>query len=159
MAMPGRPVSLKARALQWLAQREHSRQELRAKLLRIRRDGEVPGPTEEEVEAVIEWLVAKGHLSDARFIESRVHARQQRFGNLRIRQELQQHGLALDADAQQALKSSEFERAREVWVRKFGAPADDAFGRARQMRFLAGRGFSADVIRQVVRGGADDEPA
>ena len=159
MAMPGRAISLKARALQWLAQREHSRQELRAKLLRIRRDGEAPGPTEDEVEAVIEWLAAQGHLSDARFIESRVHARQQRFGNLRIRQELQQHGLALDADAQQALKSSEFERAREVWVRKFGAPADDASGRARQMRFLAGRGFSADVIRQVVRGGTDDEPA
>ncbi len=159
MAMPGRAISLKARALQWLAQREHSRQELRAKLLRIRRDGEAPGPTEDEVEAVIEWLAAQGHLSDARFIESRVHARQRRFGNLRIRQELQQHGLALDADAQQALKSSEFERAREVWVRKFGAPADDASGRARQMRFLAGRGFSADVIRQVVRGGTDDEPA
>ena len=157
--MPGRAISLKARALQWLAQREHSRQELRAKLLRIRRDGEAPGPTEDEVEAVIEWLAAQGHLSDARFIESRVHARQRRFGNLRIRQELQQHGLALDADAQQALKSSEFERAREVWVRKFGAPADDASGRARQMRFLAGRGFSADVIRQVVRGGTDDEPA
>ena len=159
MAMPGRPISLKARALQWLAQREHSRQELRAKLLRNRRDGDAPGPTEEEVEAVIEWLAAQGHLSDARFIESRVHSRQHRFGNLRIRQELQQHGLALDADAQQALKSSEFERAREVWVRKFGAPADDPSGRARQMRFLAGRGFSADVIRQVVRGGTDDESA
>jgi regulatory protein len=159
MVMPGKPASLRARALQWLSQREHSRLELRAKLLRIRRDGEAPGPTEEEVEAVVEWLAAQGHLSDARFVESRVHARQHRFGNLRIRQELQQHGLALDADAQQALKASEFERAREVWVRKFGEPAGDASGRARQMRFLAGRGFSADVIRHVVRGGADDDPA
>jgi regulatory protein len=33
--------------------------------------------------------------------------------------------------------------------------AADAAGRARQMRFLAARGFSAEVIRRVVRG-ADD---
>ena len=32
---PVRPASLKVRALQWLAQREHSRQELRDKLLHL----------------------------------------------------------------------------------------------------------------------------
>jgi len=32
---PTSGLSLKARALQWLSQREHSRQELRAKLLRL----------------------------------------------------------------------------------------------------------------------------
>ena len=156
MAMPGRPISLKARALQWLAQREHSRSELRSKLLRGQRGSDGDGPTDDEVDAVIEWLAAQGHLSDARFIESRVHARERRFGNLRIRQELQQHGLALGADAQLALKASEFDRARDVWMRKFGEPASDPSGRARQMRFLAGRGFSAEVIRRVVRGVDDD---
>jgi regulatory protein len=34
--------------------------------------------------------------------------------------------------------------------------AADAADRARQVRFLAGRGFSGAVIRKVV-GGADDE--
>ena len=34
MAWAGNPPSLKARAIQWLAQREHSRSELKAKLLR-----------------------------------------------------------------------------------------------------------------------------
>jgi len=37
--------------------------------------------------------------------------------------------------------------------------ATDAQERARQMRFLAARGFSGDVVRRVVRDGSpDDEP-
>jgi regulatory protein len=92
-----------------------------------------------------------------------VHARQARHGNLRIRQELQQHGLSLDAAAQEALKASELQRARAVWLRKFGqvalAEAPDAATRAKQMRFLAGRGFTPEVIRRVVRGAPDDDEA
>lgn len=181
--MTPRPASLKVRALQWLAQREHSRNELRDKLLRLlqgsaRRDvamafaevdveDQAAGPSiaaaghptgradaANEVETLLQWLEAHGYLSQARFVESRVHARQSRYGNLRIRQELQQHGVILDAEAQQALKQTEFHRACEVWRRKFDAPAPDAAARVRQMRFLAGRGFSMDVIRRVVGRGA-----
>jgi regulatory protein len=114
------------------------------------------------VDAVLEWLQAHGYLSEERFVESRVHARASRYGNLRIRHELAQHGLALPADAAQALKDSEFERAADVWRRKFGAPPADATGRARQARFLAQRGFSAEVIASVLRRagqlGTDAEP-
>ncbi len=167
MAAP--PRSLKARALQWLAQREHSRVELRRKLLRLARqhaaaaqaeaggdDGAAdPAP---EVDALLEWLLAHRYLSDARFVESRVNARAARYGNLHIRQELGLHGTALDADTAERLKDSELARARAVWARKFGTqPPAQAIERARQMRFLAGRGFSAEVIRRVVRGG-DSEP-
>jgi regulatory protein len=102
---------------------------------------------------VMTWLTAHGYLSQERFVESRVNARQSRFGNLRITRELQQHGAALDADAQQALRASEYDRARDVWQRKYGAsgPPQDAATRVRQMRFLTGRGFSTDVIRRVLR--------
>ncbi len=191
--MPPRPASIKVRALQWLAQREHSRVELRAKLLRLlshnahgdsRRapadrtacpsagldsllnpslDLSLYPDTDTdpaaEVEALLQWLESRGYLSPERFIESRVHARQSRFGNLRIKQELQQHGLSLDADARQSLQQSELGRASEVWRKKYGAPATDSAGRMRQMRFLAGRGFSMDVVHQVLQGGArfDDE--
>lgn len=176
-----RPASIKVRALQWLAQREHSRSELRMKLLRLvdRRtpeDADVQGPAAldpaqdtaapspaptsptaaEEVDALLDWLEASGYLSPHRFVESRVHTRQARYGNLRITRELQQHGLGLDAQAQQALKDSELDRARQVWRKKYGQAAADTAGRLRQMRFLAGRGFSADVIRRVVRGVDDD---
>jgi regulatory protein len=164
MAAAWPPLSLKARALQWLAQREHSRVELRRKLLRAAREqaraAEVAANDEDpaaDIDALLDWLVAERHLSEARFVESRVHARQARFGQRRIAQELKQHGAALDADAAQRLRATEFDRARAIWARKFGAlPAADAGARAKQMRFLAGRGFDADVIRRVVQGGLDD---
>ena len=183
MAISLRPASLKVRALQWLAQREHSPQELRAKLLRAANGRRVTAGADEaaeagaseagtsaedddpralkaaataaavvEVDALLDWLSANGHLSAQRFVDSRIYSRQSRFGNQRIRQELRQHGLAPDAAAQSTLRDTELARAGEVWQRKYGALASDAAGRVRQMRFLAGRGFSAEVVRQVVRG-------
>lgn len=153
MAMPNPPtrsLTLKTRALRWLAQREHSRHELRAKLL------SVGGAEAEDVDALLDQLVAKGHLSDSRFVESRVHARQARFGNRRIEQELRQHGVLPDTELRQQLRATESVRAHEVWRKKFGGRvATDAAGRARQMRFLAARGFSAEVVRKVVAGDLD----
>ena len=154
--------SLRAKALAWLAQREHSTHELRTKLLRWAqargRDAHA-----EDLDALLAALQAAGHLSDARFVESRVHARAARLGNLRIEQELRRNGVQPDEAQRQALRASELERARAVWARRFG-PAGPAAGgppdrpdraeQARQARFLAGRGFSADVIRRVI-GGAD----
>jgi regulatory protein len=111
---------------------------------------------ESAVEELLDWLQANRYLSEERFVESRVHARAGRFGNLRIRQELAQHGVALDTEAAQQLRDTELERCRTVWVRKFGgAPPADAAARARQMRFLAGRGFNADVIRRVLQAGEE----
>ena len=166
--MQARPASIKVRALQWLTQREHSRPELRSKLLhllaRCAPDAAAPdaAPTNPaaQVDVLLDWLAAHGHLSETRFVESRVQARQARFGNLRIQQELKQHGLRLDPDAQQTLRQTEAQRATEVWRKKYGQPAIDATQRVRQMRFLAGRGFSSDVVRQVVLGaGRNDDSA
>lgn len=164
---PGRPGlerrSLKARALQWLAQREHSRSELRRKLMRHARqdasdaaDADDAGCTAPAcVDALLDWLEAHRYLSQERFVESRVHARAARFGNLRISRELAQHQLVLPPAAAQGLKDSEFERARAVWARKFDAPAASPAERAKQARFLAGRGFSAEVVRRVLREAGD----
>ena len=95
-----------APSLGWLAQREHSRLELRRKLLRVlhkeqARQGDEdaePADAATEVDALLDELATAGHLSDARFIESRVYTRASRLGTQRIRQELAQHGLALDAE-------------------------------------------------------------
>jgi regulatory protein len=103
------------------------------------------------VDEVLAWLRAHHYLSEERFVESRIHARASRYGNLRIRQELAQHKLALSAEAAQVLKESEQERALEVWRRKFGEAPADAAQRARQSRFLAQRGFSPEVIGRVMR--------
>jgi regulatory protein len=173
----------------WLAQREHSRKELHDKLLRWVRALETarglhaaapaafPGaprpelqplpelPHAQQISELLDELEAAGHLSDARLIESRIHVRAARFGNLRIERELQQLGVAADEPARAALRDSEQQRAQAVWARKFGQPPASAAERARQMRFLAGRGFSADVVRAVLRGAGqseaegDDEPS
>lgn len=169
--------SLKARALQWLAQREQSRVELRRKLLRQARadlastrepddtsEAHEEGAVTEQVDAVLDWLESNGYLSAERFVESRVNARAGRYGNLRIRQELQQHQLGLSCELAQTLGASEVERARTVRVRRFGEPPRDAAERARQARFLIGRGFSSDAVRAALRdpiaaGDDDNDPA
>ena len=143
--------SLKGRALRLLSGREYSRTELERKLASFE---EEPGT----LSLALDDLQAKGFISDARVIESVIHRRTGKLGLMRIRQELQGKGLDPEAVAQAlgGLKNSERERAQEVWRKKFGAVAADAQDVARQMRFLASRGFGGDVIRQVVKGGSED---
>lgn len=114
------------------------------------------------IESVLDWLETNRYLSDVRFVESRVHARLDRFGNARIRWELAQHDAVLPPQVEQSLRESEFERARAVWARKFDradAARPDAASRARQARFLAGRGFGAEVIARVLRAAAERSKA
>ena len=153
MARPRARLSLKGRALQLLAQRDQSRVELRIKLLRhVAADPEVEAELgHAEVEALLDWLEANRYLSAERFAESRVHARAARFGNRRIQAELAQHGVALAPEVAQARSESELQRAAAVRERRFQAPPRDASERAAQARFLAGRGFSAEVIQRILR--------
>lgn len=161
------PVSLKARAIGLLAQREHSRVELRRKLLSSERRMRAAAheaaleaaPIEDDadaieaaVEAVLDALAADGYLDESRFIESRVHVRAGRFGAQRIQQELAQHGLRLDPEQQAALRATELDRAREVWLRRFGPePEREAAAQARQTRFLLARGFPPELVRRLLR--------
>jgi len=146
-AKPAHTRSLKARAIQWLAQREHSRLELRRKLLP---HAEAEGAAD-SVDELLDWLQAHQYLSEQRFVESRIHVRAARFGNLRIRQELARHAVELAPEAAKALQQTEPERARDVLRRKFPHPPVNAAEQARQSRFLMGRGFSGEAIRQVMR--------
>ncbi len=143
--------SLKGRALRLLSGREYSRAELVRKLHSF----------EEESGAlalVLDELQAKDFINEQRVIESVVHRRAAKLGTARIKQELQAKGLNPEAvtEALTDLKATERERAQEVWRKKFGAPPVDAQTAAKQMRFLASRGFGADVIRRVVSGKLDD---
>jgi len=152
--MTASALSLKARALRLLAQREHSRSELVAKLSRHVQEGDDLG-------ALLDALQAKGFIDEARVAESVLHRRAPLLGTQHVLQELRRKGLGDDLVQRAAaqLTGSELERARAVWTRRFGsAPAADTpQERARQMRFLASRGFAADVVRRVVRGGRSDE--
>ena len=144
-------ISLKGRALRLLAGREHSRAELEKKLAPHEQE---PG----ELQRALDELQAKGFISEQRVVESVIHRRAARLGAGRVKQELQAKGIGAEAvaEAVERLRGTETERAREVWRKKFGEPAADPAGRARQMRFLASRGFGAEAIRRVVRGADDD---
>lgn len=150
-------LSLKGRALRCLAQREHSRAELQRKLAPHATD--LPeASAAQQLAAVLDELEAKGLLSEARVAEQVLAGRGQRYGVRRLKQTLQAKGLApeLIASTLQQAGATELQRAQEVWRRRFGQAAPDAAERARQMRFLAGRGFEGDVIRRVVRGSDED---
>lgn len=144
-------LSLKGRALRLLSTREHSRFELERKLAPFE---EVPG----ELAKALDELNLKGFISEQRVIESVVHRRAAKLGVSRIKQELQSKGLDREAvsEALVGLKDTEVARAREVWQRKFGEPALDAKASAKQMRFLASRGFSGEAIRKAMAPARDD---
>ena len=140
-------LSLTGRALRLLSTREHSRAELERKLTRFEEEAG-------QLAKVLDALAAKDFINEERVVESVLHRRSAKLGALRIKQELQSKGLAPQAVAQamDALRGSELERAREVWRKKFGQAPVDAAQRGKQMRFLAARGFGGDTIHRVVQG-------
>jgi len=141
--------SLRARGLALLARREYSRHELSKRLAPFTED-----PA--EIPALLDDFEQRGWLSEERVVEQVLASRRRRFGAGRIAHELREKGISEAAigDAREKLKMSEIETARAVWRRKFKAAPADARERARQMRFLQGRGFSLDTIRRLLR---DDE--
>ncbi len=137
--------SLKGRALRLLSNREHSTLELTKKL-------KDHAQTPQELAQVLEWLQTKGFINEQRVLESVLYRRSAKLGFARVAQELQEKGL--DARAiQQAvtdLKSTEAERAKAVWEKKFKEKATSAIDKSKQMRFLLSRGFAPSVVHQVV---------
>jgi len=134
-----------------LARREHSRAELARKLTARAED-----PA--EIERVLDELESRGWLSERRVVEQVVHSRRTRFGARRIERELLDKGVSEEAVAAALpeLKKGELEAARAVRARKFGKLPRSAAERARQARFLQGRGFGLDVIFKVIKGDDDD---
>ena len=154
-------ISLRGRALQYLARREFSRAELRAKLLPyvVAPEDDFASAPPIDLDALLDDLTARGWLSDARATTQLVHAKRKRFGTQRITHELRQRGISdelIDAELP-ALKESELEAARDVWQRRFGTLPQDAKEKAKQMRFLQSRGFSMESIIKVMRSEVDDE--
>ena len=140
-------AELRKRALALLARREHSRAELARKLAA---DDVEPA----EIEAVLKEFEERGWLSESRVTEQLIHARKSRFGLLRIERDLRERGVSDEAvtAALPELRESELDRARAIWQRRFKHQPVGAAERARQVRFLQGRGFELDVIFKVIKG-------
>jgi regulatory protein len=136
------PAELKARALRFLARREHSRAELSRKL----------APHAESAEALLfllDDLEKKKQLSDERYAEVRSHWMSRKYGAARIRQDLKAKGVA-DATVARISSDGELDRAKAILARKYREAASTREEKARRMRFLQSRGFSYDTIRSAL---------
>lgn len=139
--------NIRQAAIDLLARREHSFAELERKL-------SVRFPRELTV-TVLTRLQQEKLQSDDRFVEGYIYSRQKRgYGPVRIRSELLQKGVDSEL-VNQLLGECQVDWTmliRKVKEHKFGVrPPVDARERARQMRFLAGRGFSMEQIYSVCR--------
>lgn len=131
-------------ALDMLARREHTKHELKEKLVR-------KGCPEGVALEVVADLEATKLLSDERFAESVVRVRRNRgYGPLRIRKELQDKGVDHDC-IERCLDAGDPEWVdvgRQARRKRFGDKLPkDYKERARQARFLQYRGFTYDQIQ------------
>jgi len=128
----------------------------------------------DNVDELLDALEKSRFLSSERFSESLIRRRSESYGNSRILAELQTHGLdsELMAHSKAELAESEVARACAVWQKKFGRTKQSASEdsadcsapeldireqRARQVRYLAQRGFSGKAIKAAMSG-HDDVP-
>jgi len=137
---------LKARALRLLAGRDYGREELARKL-------RPHAASDEALQAVLDELQAKDLLSDERAAAALLRRRADKLGATRVLAELRQKGFAADLIAAQAgfLGESEETRLKTVWEKKFGQAPVNRADQARQMRFLASRGFASAQIASWMR--------
>lgn len=140
------------RALGLLVRREHSRKELTRKLA-------ARGVDRGEAADAVAKMTAEGWQDDMRFAASLARTRSAGgYGPIRIRAELETHGLDGDAVAQafQALADAGEDdwlgSARALAHRRYGTGcADDLNLRRKAAGFLIRRGFDAATVRAAVR--------
>ncbi len=153
------------RAMRILAQRDHSRDELKRKLqLSSQRAAWLKQQDNEPIpdallEKVLDWCQENGWLNDERFTERFIHSRARKgYGPQRVRMELKQKGIDRDA-IHQALSETEVDwsqRAAELAKRKFGEPLPQTWAeKSKIQRFLLSKGFMMEDIQAIFRNSDD----
>jgi regulatory protein len=143
------PAQLRLAAMNLLARREYSAQELRQKLSQKSSD-------QVAINHVIQRLIEDGLQSDERFTEAFTKMRLgQGKGSAVVGFELKQKGISpqLIGVYVQSSDSQWQESLSQLIHRRFaGQIADEPREKAKQLRFLQSRGFTLDQIRQVISG-------
>ena len=148
-------VSLRQRALDYLARREYSVAELAQKLHTVARQYELDA---EEIPEILADFKKRNWVSDTRFTEQILHARKSKFGSARIAHELREKGVSdeLISEAVQDVKIDELANAKSVWRKKYSAPPQTREEWAKQARFLQSRGFGFEIIKKVINEQEED---
>lgn len=138
--------SVRVAAMNYLARREHSRAELDRKLA-------LKGYAPSAIAEALDRLAAENLQSDQRFAENYCqHRFAAGFGLLKIRQELQQRGVAAEVIEAVVLAADiDWRLACETaWAKRFAVAPDSLQARAKQQRFLLQRGFAQADIQAVL---------
>ncbi len=145
---------MRQRALEYLGKREYSYSELGQKLKTYLEEDE----DFSVITVILEDFKTRGWLSDARFTEQIVHARQAKFGVAKIAHELREKGVSqeLIETAVSQIKDNELDNAKEIWQKKFKAAPANRDKWAKQARFLQSRGFGFDIIKTVLNSKDND---
>lgn len=134
-------------AIRLLSRREYSGAEMRRKLVS-------KGLQAAVVDRVVDQLVSDALLSDGRFADALVHSRIGRGqGPIKIRAELRERGVSEELIEDTLTQTGEFwlERAEQARCKRFGADLPEDRGQwTKEARFLAQRGFPADLIYRVL---------
>jgi regulatory protein len=151
MAAPA-DKTLRQRALEYLGKREYSYQELGQKL-------KTYATETDDIPAILDDFKARGWLSDQRFTEQLVRARQSKFGSAKVVHELREKGISdqLIEDAVVTLKQDELSNARVVWQKKYKNSPANREEWAKQARFLQSRGFGFETIKKVLNSKFEDD--
>lgn len=142
--------SLKARALAYLARREYSLKELQRKLSPYAAE-------DDDLDALLQDFKQRGWLSDERYAEQVVHARQGRYGSLKVAHELREKGVSDNLVDQATAALDDLQSAKSVWQKKYGRAPASREEWAKQARFLQSRGFGFDVIKRVLNSKHEDD--
>ncbi len=138
--------SLRSRALSLLARREHSRAEMQRKLAAHAQEGD-------DVGAILDDLAAKGSLSDARFAEQAARAKARRYGPVKLAHYLKSRGVEAEAVAAglAAAGGDGVASLEQIWRSRFRDLPANEHEKARQVRFLLGRGFRTEEIFRFLK--------
>jgi len=140
-------VTIRFAAMNLLAMREHSVKELKEKLTK-----KFKQPV--DIDEVVAKLISDGLQSDERFTEAYIKMRQrQGKGAIAIKQELKVRGVTEDIINHYLNEVQNWgELALQVYFKKFGCEDSTNINeKAKRIRFLAARGFSADQIQYVFK--------
>lgn len=144
---------LRSTAFALLAKREHSRQELKSKLL-------LYGASPEELEPLLAELTGNDYQSDERMAGMLVRANMRKGrGPARIQQELKKHHIEAELAEEDIEQVNWLQQAMELRMRKFGEELPiEQKEKARQVRFLQYRGFNLDIcFKAITKNSLDDE--
>lgn len=110
-----------------------------------------------EMEKTIQWLKDKKFIDDERFVQNYIRNKKDdlRSGRRKVEQKLYHLGVSRDlieAYLSSIDPESEYEKAKEIGIKWIQKNSQKEKKYEKLGRFLAGRGYDLDVVKQVLAG-------